>query len=65
MTAEELLLQIHNGSTEWKSWLIIDAMEKYAAMKIEEHKNQCKHRWARTTKNYKSIKKCIHCGEIK
>lgn len=25
----------------------------------------CNHKWVRTTKNYKSIRKCVECGEIK
>ena len=29
------------------------------------HFAPCKHKWVRTTKNYKSIRKCVECGEIK
>lgn len=27
--------------------------------------NSCKHRWARITKNYKRVKRCVECGEFK
>ena len=43
-----------------------DAMAYNAAkVFIELIKPPCEHRWYRTTKNYKRIKKCFECGEIK
>jgi len=29
-TAEQILYEQHEGFDEWKSWVIIDAMERYA-----------------------------------
>jgi hypothetical protein len=34
------------------------------AIKLE-FKNQCKHKWVRTTKDYKPARKCVECGEVK
>lgn len=34
------------------------------AQKMVAENRVCKHRWFRTTKNYKSVKKCLDCGAI-
>lgn len=30
-----------------------------------DYQTSCKHSWYRTTMNYKSVRKCSKCGEIK
>ena len=46
----------------WTRGMFLGWLENYAQ---DFHDNFCKHQWVRTTKNYKSVKKCLHCGIIK
>ncbi len=40
-------------------------MIEFVEWLIKQKDVPCKHRYFRTTKNYKSVRKCGYCGEIK
>lgn len=59
--AEEIVYELNlRGGTlkESEQNLIEEIITKYTI-------TECKHRWFRTTKDYKKAKKCMDCGEIK
>lgn len=60
-----LLNELYNALTDIDKGILIYGMGLAYTRGLNDYTLSCKHQWVRTTRNYKSVKKCYLCGEIK